>query len=180
MSFERLPDGMVGYATYELAELLAKLTTRQRAAIERIVRHVYLDNRPWAELFRGEDRICPETAYYRRGTVDASSGKRKGYGWGHDPDFQTALDAARRLALAADQRDRMALLQRAKRRAEERAEAAVDTWDRVMTFGKDERARNEAAQKLLDLAFKGSSEQTDTGAVLEADWWAAADGGNSD
>lgn len=180
MSFERLPDGMAGYATYELAEMLGQLNARQRVAIDRIVRHVYLDNRPWAELFRGDDKIISESNFYSRGRVDPETGERRHVGWHHDPLFQAALGAAKRLALAADQRDRMALLQRAKRRAEERAEAAVATWDQVMTFGRDERARNEAAQKLLDLAFKGSGEQTDTGAVLEADWWAAADGGNSD
>lgn len=169
---------MVGYATYELAELLGKLTTRQRAAIDRIVRHVFLENRPWAYLFRGDDKICPEAAYYRKGKVDSDTGKIRGAGWGHDPDFIAALDAAKRLALATQERERLGLLNRAKRRAETLAEDAVNTWGRVMEHGKDERARNEAAQKVVDLAFKGSGpEQSNSGASLEADWWAAADGG---
>lgn len=176
VSFGTLPDGMVGYATYELAEMLGKLTPRQRAAIDRIVQHVFVDNQPWAALFRGDDKITSEASYYRKGKVDPETGKRKGYGWGHDPAFQEALDAAKRLALATQQRERTHRLQLAKARAEQRAEAAVDTWDNVMTHGRDERARNEAAQKMIDLAFKGSGEQTESGASLEADWWAAAEG----
>ncbi len=174
MSFETLPDGMVGYASYELAELLARLTTRQRDAIGRIVQHVYIANRPWAELFRGEDRICPEAAYYRRGVVDERSGARKGCGWGHDPKFKAALDHAVKLALAAQQRQRLGRLQRAKEYAEQAAGPMVQVWVNVATFGLDERARSDAAQKVIDLAFKGAGEQTDSGATLEADWWAAA------
>lgn len=166
---------MVGYATYELAEMLGKLTPRQRAAIDRIVQHVFINNQPWAHLFRGDDKITSEAAYYRKGKVD-DDGKRSGYGWGHDPDFQEALDAAKRLALATQQRESMGHLQRAKRYAEQAAGPAVQTWVNVMAFGVDDRARNEAAQKVIDLAFKGSGEQTDTGASLEADWWAAVGG----
>lgn len=173
MSFERLPDGMVGYATYELAEMLGKLRQPQRAAIDRIVRHVYIDNRAWADLFRGDDKICAEANYYRRGKVNEETGKVTKAGWAHDADFQEALQHAVRLALATQQRERTRWLQLAKARAEQRAEAAVNTWDDVMMHGQDERARNEAAAKMIDLAFKGSGEQADTGASLEADWWAA-------
>lgn len=174
MSFERLPDGMVGYATYELAEMLGKLTPRQRAAIDRIVQHVYINNLPWAHLFRGDDKICPESRYYYRGKVDPDTGKVKGAGWGHDPQFVEALGAAKRLAIAGQQRESMGHLQRAKRRAEQQADNAVGAWVDVMEHGRDERARNEAAQKVIDLAFKGNEEKSDTGAGLEADWWAAA------
>jgi hypothetical protein len=170
---------MAGYATYELAQLLAKLSTRQRAAIDRIVQHIFIDNRPWAELFRGEDRICPEANYYRRGRLDPETGEyARGHkpGWGHDPDFQAALAEAVKLALGSQERERLHWLQRAKRRAEERAEAAVDTWVDVMRESMDDKARNDAAGRVIDLAFKGSGDTTDTSAREEADWWAAAGG----
>jgi hypothetical protein len=192
VSFERLPDGIVGYATYELAELLAKLTTRQRDAIDRIVRHVYLNNRPWAELFRDQPpidisddhplgraaipRICPEAMYYRRGTIDATTGERKGFGWGHDPDFKAALEQAVNLALGQQQRERLEYLQRAKRYAEQAAGPMVQVWVNVAAFSADDSARINAAAKVIDLAFKGAGESTDTGASLEQDWWAAAGG----
>lgn len=193
MTFERLPDGMVGYATWELAELLAKLTPRQRDAIDRIVRHVYINNRPWAELFRDQPaiaishehplgraaipRICPEAAYYRRGTVDERTGKRKGFGWAHDPDFKAALEHAVKLALATQERERMGRLRLAKEYAEQAAAPMVQVWVNVATFGIDDRARSDAAQRVVDLAFKGSDDRSDTGASVEADWWAAAAGG---
>lgn len=178
MSFERLPDGMVAYATYELADLLGQLTTRQRAAIDRIVQHVYIANRPWAELFRGDSRICPEANYYRKGTIDPETGQPRGYGWGHDPDFQAALQQAVRLALAAEQRERLGHLQRAKRRAEAEAVNAVKQWVEIMEGSRNDFARLDAAGRVIDLAFKGSGEQADTGASAEADWWAAAGGGD--
>jgi hypothetical protein len=177
--FERLPDRIAGYATYELALLLGKLSGGQRAAIDRIVQHVFIDNRPWAELFRGENRICAEANYYRRGRLDPATGEfARGHkpGWGHDPDFQAALQEAVKLALGSQERERLGWLQRAKRRAEERAAAAVDTWVGVMIDSMDDKARNDAAGRVIDLAFKGSGDATDTGAREEADWWAAAGG----
>jgi hypothetical protein len=164
---------MAGYATWELAELLGQLTPRQRAAIDRIVRHVYINNQPIAHLFRGDDRICPEAAYYRKGKADPETGKRSGFGWGHDPDFLAALESAKRLALATQERERMGHLQQAKRYAEQAAAPAVQVMVNVMTFGVDDAARINAAQKVIDFAFKGSGEQTHTGAGVEADWWAA-------
>src|SRR5687767_5591079 len=107
---------MAAYATWELAEKLAKLSAPQRDAIDRIVQHVYIENLPWAALFRGEDRICAETSYYRRGKVDEETGKRVKPGWGHDDDFQDALDHARKLALSAQERERLGWLRRAKER----------------------------------------------------------------
>lgn len=178
MSFGTLPDGMVGYATYELAEMLGKLTPRQRAAIDRIVQHVFINNQPWAGLFRGDDKITSEASYYRKGKVDPETGERSGFGWGHDPKFLEALDAAKRLALAGQQRESLGHLQRAKRYAEQAAGPAVQTWVHVMAFGNDDAARIKAAQAVIDLAFKGSDEgeQTNTGAGVEADWWAATEG----
>lgn len=176
MLLGRLPDRMVGYATYELAEKLAALTSRQRDAIDRIVQHVYVEGRPWAELFRGDDRICAETNYYRRGTVNAETGKVKNAGWAHDEQFQAALSEAIKLALAAQQRERLGKLQRAKMLAEDSAENAVGQWVRVMSTSGNDFARIDAAGRVLELAFRGSGEVTDTGAAEEADWWAAAGG----
>lgn len=176
MSFDRLPNRMAAYATWELAEKLAKLSPQQREAIDRIVQHVYIENLPWADLFRGEERICAETNYYRRGRIDPKTGRMKNVGWAHDKDFQEALDHARKLALSAQERERLGWLRRAKERAEERSLQAVNMWVQVMTTSGNDFARVDAAAKVVDLAFKGSgSEQTDTGAGLEADWWAAAD-----
>lgn len=178
MSFTRLPDRMAGYATWELAERLAKLTPQQRDAIDRIVQHVYIENQPWADLFRGDDRICAETNYYRRGKVNEATGKVTKPGWGHDKDFTEALDHARKLALQAQERERLGWLQRAKQHAEASADAAVGTWVQVMNASRNDFARIDAAQKVIDLAFKGAGESTDTGANLEADWWAAAGDGD--
>ena len=167
---------MVGYATYELAEKLAKLTARQREAINRIVQHVYIDNAPWAELFRGDDKICAEAAYYRKGRIDEATGKHTGFGWGHNPDFKAALDEAVKLALAAQERERLGWLQRAKRRAEESAGRMVDQLIQVATHSELDFARIQAADKVITLAFKGSGDQADAGTREEGDWWAAAGG----
>lgn len=178
MSFTRLPDRMVGYATWELAEKLAKLTAPQREAIDRIVEHVYIQNGPWADLFRGDDRICAETSYYRRGKLDEMTGERSKPGWGHDKDFQEALAEAVKLALTAQQRERLQWLQRAKMRAESASEEMIEVWIQVADGSRNDFARIEAAQKVIDLAYKGSGGHSDTGASLEADWWAAAGGEN--
>lgn len=199
MSFDRLPDRMLGYATFELAELLAKLTARQRAAIDRIVEHVYIHNRPWAALFREQPAtppsrdtrtgatlpgrpaippICPESSYYRKGKVTAE-GNVKGEGWGHNKEFQEALKKAVELALATKERERAERLRRAKEYAEENARAAVETWVEVMENDRVGFARIEAAKALLELAFRGEGvENQSSGRALEHDWWAAADGGN--
>lgn len=191
MSFNRIPDRMVAYATYELAELLAKLTTQQRAAIDRIVDHVYINNRPWAMLFRTQPAIdisnehplgraaippiCAEANYYRKGKLDAE-GNRSGEGWGHNQAFQEALKKAVELALAGQERERSQRLQAAKRRAEDNAQLAVDQWVDIMQTGRVEFARIEAAGKVLELAYRGEGSDTQSsGRAVEHDWWAAAD-----
>lgn len=181
MSFSRLPDRIAGYATYELAEMMTRLTARQRAAIDRIVQHIYIENRPWAELFRGDDKIVSETNYYRRPKVDAETGEiaHKG-GWGHDPTFQAALKTAARLALQAQERERLQWLQQAKRKAEENAEHAVDTWIRNMTEANFASEQNTAAKHVVDLAFRGHDQAhgEQQAGDEEADWWAAAEDGD--
>lgn len=191
MSFARLPDRMVAYATYELAEMLARLTAKQRSAIDRIVEHVYINNRPWAPLFRTQPAItisaehplgraaippiCTEANYYRRGTVDAN-GDLHGAGWAHDPDFQAALKKAAELALATVERERAERLRAAKTYAETNARAAVVAWVEIMENGRNEMARIDAAGRVLDLAYRGEGEQDQSsGRAVENDWWAATD-----
>ena len=85
------------YDFWQHAELLGRLTTRQRAAIPSIVQRVYILGEPWPALFCGHNRICAASTYYRRGTCDPETGERKGFGWAYDPDFQAALKQAIRV-----------------------------------------------------------------------------------
>lgn len=163
---------MAGYATWELAEKLAKLRPQQREAIDRIVQHIYIENGAWADLFRGDDAICTEANYYKRGKVDGE-GRHSKMGWAHDPLFQDALGHASKLALSAQERERLGWLRRAKSHAESEADNAVGTWVRIMNARMDAVAVD-AAQRVVDLAFKGAGESTDSGAGIEADWWEAA------
>ena len=73
----RIPDPMAGYLTYELSEALGKLTPQQRAAIARIVEHHFIANRPLSELLHGDNRICSEIVYYRKGTIDPDTGEAR-------------------------------------------------------------------------------------------------------
>ena len=119
--FEGFPSRMAGYVTYELSLKLAVLSTQQRAAIDRIVAHVYILNRPLSELLRGDDKICGEERYYRRGKLDEETGRWvRPPGWHHDKPFQDALGEAVRLALQARSREELVAIQNAKRRAKER------------------------------------------------------------
>ena len=176
MSFARLPDNMAQYATYELAELLAQLTAAQRGAIDRIVQHVYIDNRPWADLFRGEDKICAEVTFYRRGFLDEETGEMSRVGWSHQPIFQKALQEAVRLALQAGEREQLHHLQKAKRRAVEKAKSAVDTWVGIMEdteFALRVR-RMKAADRVKQLAFHNEGTDEDESSGAAGDWWGAA------
>lgn len=166
---------MVGYATYELTEKLLALSVQQRAAIDRIVQHVYIDNRPLAELFRGDDKICAETNYYRRGAIDPETGGWKTKpGWAHDKEFVDALDAAARLALAVRTKEEYAALATAKRRARLAAPGVVDSLVGVATLGED-RLRAAAGKVILDYAGAPDNEQADAVTSDEVDWWKAAD-----
>lgn len=174
MSFRVVPDRMAGYVTWELADKLANLRPQQREAIDRIVEHVYLQNGAWADLFRGDDPICTEANYYKRGHLDEATGEWRKVGWAHDPAFQDALTHAVKLALTSKQRERLGWQQRAKMRAESAAEDMVNVWVRVANTSELDFAKIQAAEKVLDLAFKGSDGQSDMGASVEADWWSAA------
>lgn len=193
MSFAQVPARMAGYATYELAVKLAALTPQQREAVGRIVQHVYLDNRQWSQLFTGEDRICAEANYYRRGAIDPTTGGwAKRPGWGHDKEFQDALGEATRLALQSKSREEMDAVATARRRARlatgavigEMITIATKVQDQVLPSGRvvsiargaEDKDSIAAANILLryaavDVAEQGQGEQSE-----EDDWWKAAEG----
>lgn len=174
MSFEKLPDRVAGYATYELAEKLVRLSLQQRAAIDRIVQHVYLSGLPWSPLFKGDDKICGEAFYYRRGAIDPETGSWKTKpGWGHDKEFLDALDTAARLALSVRAKEEFAALATAKRKARLAAPKVVDSLIGVATNGED-KLRAAAGKVVLDYAGAPDSEHAGAVTSDEADWWKAA------
>lgn len=175
MSFSVLPDRVVGYATYELAEKLAGLTPQQRAAIDRIVQHVYIENRPLADLLRGDDKIASEQRYYQRGAMDEQTGRwLKRPGWHHDPDFQAALKEAKRLALMVRTREEMTVLANAKRKARLASDDIVDQLLDVARHGEKGNERVAASKVLLDYAGPGDM-TTEAETDAEQDWWEAAE-----
>lgn len=191
MSFTLLPDRMVGYATYELAEKLAALTTQQRAAIDRIVDHVYVRNLPLAELLRGDDKICSERRYYDKGEMRETDGSWvRRPGWHHDPQFQAALTEARRLALMARTREELAHWQQAKRTARlatplvvagltsiANATRLVNEVGQLVEVDRatEDKDRIAAAKILLDYAKPDDSMKVESETDAEADWWETAD-----
>lgn len=176
MSFDKLPDRVAGYATFELAEKLIRLSPQQRAAIDRIVQHVYLENKPWAPLFQGQDKICGEANYYRRGALDPDTGGWKTRpGWAHDKEFVDALDTAARLALQVRSREELVALQTAKRRARLAADSVIGSLVGVATLG-DDKLKAAAGKVVLDYAGAPDSEAGDSVTTDEQDWWKAADG----
>lgn len=158
-----LPAAMADYATYELVERLAALTTQQRAAIARIVEHVYIQNKPLADLLRGDQKICSERRYYT-----------KQGGWHHDPAFQAALKAAAQLALQARTREELTVLASAKRKARLNSDDIVDQLLDVARHGEKGSERVAASKVILDYAepSQAEAEPTDNAA---GDWWEAAD-----
>lgn len=175
---EQLPDGMLGYATYELAELLGQLNQSQRAAIGRIVEHVYIANRPMSELLRGDDKICGEAFYYRRGKLDPDTGAwARKPGWAHDEAFAAALAAARRLALAARSREETAALAEAKRRARLATPGVVQRLEDIVQASEKDSDRVNASKVILDYA--GQPDEAGQGeSSAEADWWEAVGDGD--
>lgn len=175
MSFEKLPDRIAGYATYELVEKLVLLSPQQRAAIDRIVQQVYVENQPWASLFRGADKICNEANYYRRGALDpATGGWLRKPGWAHDKPFQDALAEAARLALTVRSKEELAALQTARRRARLAADSVITSLVGVATLG-DDKLRAAAGKVVLDYANAGAEAEAADVTSDEQDWWKAAD-----
>jgi hypothetical protein len=191
---------MVGYATELLVEKLASLTTDQRAAIDRIVEHVYICNQPLAHLLTGDDKICTSANYYRNGTMDPDTGKwKRRPGWGKDPLFQEALAEAARLALHARTREELHAWAEAKRRARLATPEVVEEIIAIATgyeLQRDARGRSvldhatgkpavakrtvedkdkiAAGKALLDYAKIDAMPEASETDSEEADWWEAA------
>lgn len=163
MAKNALPPEMAGYATYELVELLTALTPQQRSAIARIVEHVYVQNRPLADLLRGDGKICSERRYY---TKDG--------GWHHDPLFQAALKAAAKLALQARTREELTTLANAKRKARLASDNIVDQLLDVARRGEKGSERVAASKVLLDYA-EPDAMQAEPDDDAAADWWEASE-----
>lgn len=188
-----LPDRMAGYATHELVEKLAQLTPQQRAAVDRIVQHVYIENLPLAALLRGPDRICAEPKFYQRGVIDESTGRwiRKP-GWHHDKTFQDALGEAVRLALLVRTREELSAMQsaaRAARLAMPRVIAGAlemandellvesDGATEIVPRRTEDKDRLAAMKFIYDVAgAQGGNGETQSAAEsAAADWWRTAD-----
>lgn len=167
---------MGGYITHELAELLGALTPQQRAGIARIVSHHYIENRPLAELFRGDDRVCSEIIYYRRGTVDPETGKPKRVGWSHQPAFTQALAMAARLALQARQIEETQAVREAVRRARLAAAPVVGQLTRLALQADRDADKIAASKQVLDIAIKNTEfgDRPSDGDMAD-DWWKAAE-----
>lgn len=166
---------MAGYATQELAEKLMPLSPAQRAAIARIVQHVFISNLSWSGLFAAPDPICREDNYYRRGQIDPETGHwRRKPGWGHDKEFQDALAEAVRLALQAQTREEMTAIQTARRRARLAAPGVVDSLVEVATFG-EAKLRAAAGKVVLDYGSTSSPAEQVGNDSAEDDWWKAAE-----
>lgn len=170
-----LPRRMVGYMTAELAEMLTALTTSQRAAIDKIVQHVYVENRPMRDLLHGPNKVAAENSYYRRPKFDDDGVLVKKGGWHHDPIFQVALKEAARLALLARTREEMEAVAESKRRARLATPTVVDTLIDISRDGERDGDRVTAANSILKYAEIDEKAQQATTETTEAeDWWGAA------
>lgn len=176
MSSSRKPDPMAGYATYELSQILGRLTAAQRGAVARIVEHHYIANRPMAQLFQGDGRICTENTYYRRGKIDPETGEAKLVGWSHQPDFIAALEMARRLALQARINEETSAVQEAVRRARLAAAPVMTGLVRIAAQAESDRDKIAASKHVLDIALKNTEfgDRPSDGGLAD-DWWQAAE-----
>lgn len=169
---------MAEYATYELAQAMIALSPAQRAAIDRIVQHVYIENRPISHLLQGDDKICTEVNYYKRGILDPETGEWRRQGWHHQPAFQEALQMAARLALQTQETEELHALRTAVRRARLASAPVVDELERIARRGLQERDRISAAGKVLDIALRHTEFAEGESNQEEDDWWWAADDGD--
>lgn len=167
---------MAGYLTHELAEGLLLLTAQQREAIARIVDHHYVQNRPLADLFRGENPICAEERYYRKGSVNPETGRGRGVGWSHQAAFVEALAMAARLALQTRQNEETHAVREAVRRARLAASSIVGSMASDAVFSAEPVDRARAGKIVLDIAIKNTEfgERPSDGDLAD-DWWKAAE-----
>jgi len=172
---------MAGYQTYELSQLLGKLSAAQRGAVARIVEHHYIANRPLRELFTGENPICSEITYYRRGTVDPHTGQAKRVGWSHQPDFVAALEMARRLALQTRVNEEAHAVQEAVRRARLAAAPIMTGLVRIAAQAEADRDKIAASKEVLGIALKNTEfGDRPTDGDLADDWWKAVEDDRED
>jgi hypothetical protein len=167
---------MATYATYELAEALFTLTPDQRRAIARIVEHHYVQNKPLGDLFVGDNKICSEDAYYRKGRADPDSGRMKRVGWSHQPEFASALQMAAGLALRTRQVEETNAVREAVRRARLAASSIVGTIASDAVFSVEAADRTRAGKVILDIAIKNTEfgDRPSDGDLAD-DWWKAAE-----
>lgn len=165
---------MLGYATYELSQQLLDLTPQQRDAIARIVQHVYLDNQPLAQLLQGDDKICSESVYYRKGKLNKETGSWSRRGWHHQPEFTKALAEAARLAIAAQSKEEIHAMRGAVRKARMDAETVVDRMLTITRLGQHKDSIN-AAKVVWNIAQHGADDDQNDDSAEAADWWAAAE-----
>ena len=177
MNYQNLPDLMQAYANYDLVELLSELTVKQRNAIARIIQHHHVEGKPMADLFRGEDKICAETVYYRRGSVDPDTGQQKNVGWIHQPKFKQALDESVRQVMRVRQEAEIHAIQKAIHLASKGTPLMIK---KMLQIANDsERASDQiaAAKAVVDFATKhGAIDQLnkDESTSMLEDWWKAA------
>ena len=168
---------MAGYLTYELSEALGKLTPQQRAAIARIVEHHYIANRPLSELLHGDNRICSEIVYYRRGTTDPDTGEARRVGWVHQPEFVDALAMATRLALQTRVNEETHAVKEAVRRARLAAAPILSGLVRIAAQADSDRDKIAASKEVLGIALKNTEfGDRPTDGDLADDWWKAVEG----
>ncbi len=167
---------MATYATYELSEALLTLTPDQRRAIGRIVDHHYVQNKPMGDLFKGDNPICSEDAFYRKGKADPETGKMRRVGWSHQPAFSEALKMAAGLALRTRQVEETNAVQEAVRRARLAASSVVGTIASDAVFSAEPGDRTRAGRVLLDIALKNTEfgERPSDGDLAD-DWWKAVE-----
>lgn len=148
----------------ELAELLAGLTAKQRAAIPVLVQTL-AEGGSVQRLLRGGPRrankpaagegICNWTTFYR---------KRRG--WAHNPQFQQALEQARKeydqAVLRSSVQDAAERLRRAAPKSVEAAEAIVD----ALLRGDGEAGILSPIETLLRISGQGETKRGQVKAAL--------------
>ena len=173
----RLPDTMAGYMTYELAEQLRGLTPQQRAGIARIVEHVYILNRPLAELMTGDNAVVSENVYYRRGALNEETGHWSRVGWSHQKAFTEALAHAARLALSAREKEELHAVREAVRQARLGSTDVMRDLVKLASKSEQDKDKIAASKMVLDIAIKHTEfDSTGAGESNEAaDWWSAGE-----
>jgi hypothetical protein len=167
---------MATYATYELSEALLTLTPDQRRAIGRIVDHHFVQNKPMGDLFKGDNPICSEDAYYRKGKADPETGKMRRVGWSHQPAFSEALKMAAGLALRTRQVEETSAVQEAVRRARLAAAPLVAGLVRIAANAEADKDKISASKEVLGIALKNTEfgDRPSDGDLAD-DWWKAAE-----